>query len=96
MPATDLLHERVQAVRDHFHGDGSKPGDGIPMNWTPEQWVAAVNIQLGSAATSLHSQLFRDRQRDGIDPADLAEGIEHLVAVAAIAMDAVTALESTE
>jgi hypothetical protein len=71
----------VQGIRRKFRADGQLPV------WTPEQWVTAVMIQLGDAAEHLHAEA-RDRERSA--------GIENLLAVAAICLDAAEALTGGE
>lgn len=79
------IPHRVAETRRHFRDTP----DGLPRHWRPEQWIAAVNVQLGQAAEVLH-QALHGGPPTGVER---AKGMSHLLAVAALAMDAVEALE---
>lgn len=72
------LYDRVRAIREYVAENGR------PTDWTPEQWLAGAIIQLGQAAVSLHS---------ANETPSPAEGVEHLLAAAAVCLDAVEAIE---
>lgn len=89
MPKTRRsLVERVQDIRELFRG-----GDA-PPTWTAEQWTNALMAKLGQAAICLGSDQgpMSRRERDALD----AEGIEHLLALAAVALDAAEQLSGLD
>lgn len=82
------LAERVERIRKY--GRGNEP---LPK-WSAEQWVNVAMVKLGHAAQALASDQgpMSKRVRNTLD----AEGVEHLLACAAVCMDAVESLSGLD
>jgi hypothetical protein len=56
--------------------DGLRLGEPLPEDWSPQDWITGVNVQLGRAAAAAGT-------------GELAEFTQHMAAVAASATHAV-------
>lgn len=76
-----MIAERVQAIRAY-----AQAGEPVP-ELSGEKWITLLAIKLGQAATHVHSEA---------QPWQAREGIEHLLALAAGAMDAAEQLSRSQ